>query len=184
MQKSATLCTTITALLQGVTYSLSWMSSQRPGSAGNDLTVTVDSFVVYTTGAMSRTTWFTDGPFSFVPAASSSLLCFKTTNPSGKDTTTLVDNVVLSLVGAAHPPPPPLGLALVDGSFESYGENELSYGASDNSQMWTYAKPANTVAAGGYNSSSVWTLTSTAGVSGTAGLSNAASGSFPWGQVR
>ena len=49
--------------------------------------------------------------------------------------------------------------------------------------MWAYAKPANTIAAGGYNFSSVWALTSTAGVSGTAGVSNAASGSFPWGRT-
>ena len=178
---NATLCTTITALLPGVTYSLSWASSQQSGFTGNDLMVTVDSFVLYKTGPMSRTSWLTDGPFSFVPTATSSQLCFKTSNPYNQGGTTLVDNVVLRMVGASGTPPPPFGLALLDGSFEVYGESELGYSESDNSAMWAYAKPANTVTAGGYNSSSVWALTSTAGVSGTSGLSNSASRSSGWG---
>ena len=115
MQKNATLCTTISALLPGVTYSLSWLSTQRSGYAGNNLAVTVGSFALFKTGSMTRTTWQTDGPFTFVANATSSQLCFITTNPLGNDTTTLVDNVILSLVGAAQPPPPPFGLALVDG---------------------------------------------------------------------
>ena len=97
LQMVQSISQTISGLVPGGGYNVTWWQRARPTKVGNDINVSLGGTLVYNeTNITVSSSWTQRTSSSWISPGTSVVLQFYTTNPLGTDTTTFIDNVSIS----------------------------------------------------------------------------------------
>ena len=95
-----TISQDLSGLIIGNTYQVNFFEATRTNHVGNDLSVILDEglsaeVTIYNSTSVTNATWELRSSSQFVPTKTSYTLTFRTTNPLGTDTATIIDGVLV-----------------------------------------------------------------------------------------